>query len=981
MVAETVMLVKGVADSLRKASALRHMRDYQKAAPVKGDVSIDSGLLGRAPAHTQDLGVVTRVVTGVVVDSLAYAHLYKVQVDHGGPAMACTFLGSSSNTFMGAKSLTTLLPSTRVWVLLHPQMPYGVIIATEPDVIIDGRDSLADFITTVSRSGFKVDDAHAFPSVMANGSGVTDFSSWRPFDGTSAGEWGHITETGLRLFLDPFMAQLAVNEACGVFAFFFDNMLRLAGHNLQMRTSGSELEALNDQGEFINYQGYTPYTWENKGVTAHGVVPGTERDAQASQIDEQHYAEREPVYDDQKPFHRIQNYHGYLGQGGQRRIYLPPSADYYRYSNTSDSPAVFSEDMSLTGRYSLRSAKAITIAKRVPMVNPERARRPEAVAEGEWEGNYKFAGVFHDDNSVPPGITVPDHEVRDELDFPDGATADYKWLVRAAGVLDAHVHTFNWEANHAYWYHRGDWHVQQEEDGSIASMYQVPIPFGSLATSQYLEPPEARTHKVDHRYAETGDARYYPNESSIDLLEDGGIVIADGFGSELRMTGGHVFISAPGDIWLKSGRNTNVWAGQDSITRAKNSVDITANDRDVRIKAENNMQLLAGNSGIGGLLLESRGTMLYDYAPNIGEDVSSGGVVVKSSKAPAVTLGEGVYIRSGLDVSSSMGEITLDCNQGRGVYKTNAQYQEHFVRHGIWWWFCDGEGDNVGNITSSYEFVPGWCSIGGSCGINGHLAINGHKANRGWDLVVDGHYASTWCDPRVYCLEGESLAQTLAFIEEATTQRQSLLASIGIEQYESQFVDWWYPGFMPGNNSKIASIGVSMRTQEQYLTSDFTLFEDRWQQLARLSEEASGTGSAQTGKWEENPVPITAKKDEPIATYPYPGKEAWKDDHNLYELGLRYSDHEEESGFVAKAVERNDEGVGAPYTGSNTEPPFSYDQISAQGIKALDGNYRVIIGSASSSVEDSRAVAGTDKSAPEGPDAPPPETEPAPPEE
>lgn len=980
-VTQKVYLVQGMQDSLRNGRAQRQMRDDQLNAPAAAESANDQGLLSRHAIFTQDLGNTTKVLTGIVVDSLAGLHFYKVQLDHGMPIMGCTALGSSSNAFMGARSLSTIVPGSRVWCLVHPQMEYGVILGCEPDISIDARNKLSDFISLSSRSGHKVDDAHTFPTTMAKGSGVIDFATDRPFDGTTAGEWGHITETGLRMFLDPFMLQMAVNESCGVFAFLFDNMLRIAGHNLQIRTSGSELEALNDQGEFTHIHGFTPYPWEHKGVLKHNAVPNREHTTEESQVKTPWYAEREPVYDDQMPFHRVTHTQGYLGQGGQRRVQLPSSNDgVYRYGSepTELGPLVFSEDILLTGRYNLRSAKAISIAKHVPMANFKRMVRPETISAesggADSETNYMFAGIKEWANNVTGSAqSIPSHEIRDELKASSvwaHPSAVPTFLIRAAGIMDSHAFTFNMESNHAYFYHKSDWGTSDEAGsplrrGDYAS-FQPSINFTALATKQYLEPPAAITPgTIDHRYDDNpeGVGGYYPNESSIDLLEDGGVVIADGFGSEIRMTGGQIFLSAPGDIWLKSGRNTNVWSGQDTIVKAKNSIDITASDKDVRIKSEKNMQLLAGNAGIGGLLLESRGVEQYEFAPKLGEDVLSGGVVIKSSKAPAVVLGPSVYLRAGLD-ETALGDITIDCNQGRGIYKTNAAFQEHFVRHGIWWWFCEGTGETVGKVTSAYEFLPTWCSIGGSCGINGHLAINGHKANKGWDLVVDGHYASTACDIRVYCLEGASLAKTVQFIQEATEDRQGLLAGIGAEQYASQFTAWWYGDKRPGKNKTIENIGVSLRDSKQYLTEEFVLFEDRWQQLSRLAVPKDSAQPA--GKWSENPVSIKATGG--AETYPYPGKKPWKDDKNLIQPDLGFVTSDPATGALHTAgVVRNDPAsgpaplqTGMPYRGmpgfsvlglqiSPSKEPWAFMPIEESF--ALDGNYRVIIPSETASLE------------------------------
>ena len=43
------------------------------------------------------------------------------------------------------------------------------------------------------------------------------------------------------------------------------------------------------------------------------------------------------------------------------------------------------------------------------------------------------------------------------------------------------------------------------------------------------------------------------------LLEDGTVVIGDGYGAEIRMCAGSITISAPGDVWLKPGKNAQMW--------------------------------------------------------------------------------------------------------------------------------------------------------------------------------------------------------------------------------------------------------------------------------------------------------------------------------------------------------------------------------------------------------------------------------------
>jgi hypothetical protein len=256
---------------------------------------------------------------------------------------------------------------------------------------------------------------------------------------------------------------------------------------------------------------------------------------------------------------------------------------------------------------------------------------------------------------------------------------------------------------------------------------------------------------------------------------------------------------------------------------------------------------------------------------------------------------------------------------------------EHFVRNGIWWNFCTQTGPEVGEVTDVYEFLPDWCSLPATVACDGELVAQGHFANRGWQIAVDGHMASTRaCQPggeHIFCLEGDPLQEWSDWIDEATTIRQLEITAEGERQYKSQFTDWWYADKQPGKNSVIGKIGVSMRKKDEYLTGDFTLYEDRWQRLARITGEG-------TGKWEEKAVPIFMSSgggpggdgagDGP-ETFPHPGKIKWKEDESLSEL---------------KAEQLEVAGGGIRAKGMDA----LVDETNFGGVKTfiLDGNYRVV---------------------------------------
>ena len=194
----------------------------------------------------------------------------------------------------------------------------------------------------------------------------------------------------------------------------------------------------------------------------------------------------------------------------------------------------------------------------------------------------------------------------------------------------------------------------------------------------YLSEPVPRKIKVDHRY---GMQNFYETESFFSLLEDGSVVIGDGYGAEIRMSGGCVTISAPGDVWLKSGRHTQAWAGGDVIQRANGNVDISTTEKSVRIKAEKDVMVLAGNSGNkGGVLIESRAASTQYNFEQAGDDVQFGGVVLRAPKSNVVALSHQIYLRSGGGNSNIQpGNITIDAGRGEADLVTKSNRISHYV--------------------------------------------------------------------------------------------------------------------------------------------------------------------------------------------------------------------------------------------------------------------------------------------------------------
>ena len=814
----------------------------------------DPHCTGSASRH--DLDAPTQLMQGRVVDAHPYAGCYKVQFERGGPTLPCVLAGGTSFLPMGASASTTLVVGSTVWAIRHPQTAHGVILAVEPSPGVDPTLSSSDFVHGASRTTPQVEGRHAAILQLPGAGGFVDWSAGRPFDATGAGEWGAMAETGVRVHVDPAMAMLAADEATGFFAFYCDQTARVSGVNLQERSAAHEAEALDDQGEALVYRGATPYPWEHRGVIDPAKDPFRDLTALQAQVTEAHYAAVEPLKDDQQPFHRRLELGGYLGQGGRRMVLLPPKpADLpdgvNRYSIPGTGGAAFEEQVTLDGRYLLRAAKGFSLEKAIAIPAPKRRVRPEADT-GDTPANYRFAGVFGQG---------PAHVVPDGLAATDAAAPH---LQQAAGAADTMAFVANWAGVHPIHYHAKDYDLPQPGK-TPAGPAETPIPFAHLATYQYLDRPEPVVIKVDHRLDKVN---YFPNKSYLDFLDDGGVVIGDGFGAELRMVGGQVFITAPGDVWLKSGRNVNTWAGDDAVVRAKGSIDLSATNNDVRIKAKHHVQVLAGNDGVAGaVLIESRAPTSYDYSAP-GEDAAAGGIHLKA-RGQVAAWAAGVYLRTG-GGGLPAGPIVLDAGRGTG---TITSYSDGFTRY-LATSAVDYFGTESG-VTAANLYAADSTRLGSGLVCNGPLNVLSGGAIVNGDVGIAAGHISTeraaQYQYKVGAFEGAQAGEVRRGVDDGVAEAQAEVSSGTAAA--SAFAAYWYGPGAAGADATIKNAAFCWRTAKQCGTDQgFRLYEDRWQQAARL-------GGGAPAVWLEDSVVAPDPAADP--SYPYPGKGPWVDDNGL----------------------------------------------------------------------------------------------------
>jgi len=793
---------------------------------------------------------------GMIVYPLAHAHWYKVQLDGVKAPLGCCSLSESGHAPFGVRHSGTLPAGCHVVVWVPAGRTHGVIIGSYPIANQDPSLLVPDWHVQGGQAGIKREDAYKLPTKnLFHRGDLLDFSAGRPIDSIS-GEYALSTETGIEFLIDSWQTYLRVNEACGLFLNYFDSYTRLAGIQLDVQSAAHDYTARLDEGENRLVQAEYTYPWEALGLYDTGQQLHYEFDPTQVQ-----YSIAKGAYDladgeeDVQTIARWMEHGGYLGQGRLRTLMVPSPGNTAKKRFYKDDPTespdlgLFREMVALDGTYMVESAKQIIIAKRVLIPVAKEMKLPEDQNGGDdaRKNNYKFSGQFG--NGDP-------HKVQD-LNFK-GATPH---LLAASALDDVVTYAANWQAVHPFHYHKGDYKVPQESDLPNANgpqAVQDKLSFDDLNGQLYMQPPQPKTVKIDKRY---NDVNYYQREAGINFLPDGGVVIYDGYGSAIVMTAGNIRFECPGSVYNLPGRSAVTMAGYDIIQRAYNSVDITANQNDVRIKAEHNLQMLGGNATQGGILLESQAPgFVMEFDNKVGEDVVMGGIVLKSPNAGVVAWGGTIYMRTG-GGDSQTGLIVLDADSGQNQVVFNGSTVDTFAGESINLWIGSaGGGSGSFEATATYNFTASAAVLSGELIVGGAAVYLGPIVVQG-AVAATGGFAAGEGAPFVGNLKPGDVASAFAEASQAISEEESGSTTF----YDSVFANYLYKPNEPGDDTVIKQAHFSYRDKDQqYGTNQFKFPESRWQMMQRLKMASGGSG------WDENPVTYQGQQQ-----MPWPGNDNW----------------------------------------------------------------------------------------------------------
>lgn len=821
-----------------------------------------------AATNLHKLGYEGRMFRGVVIHPLPYINWYKVQTAEAGGWIACCSLVHGTLLPGGPRSLAMPGPNESVMVFKPRGMNVGYIVGTIPNAIAEGSVVVPDWVSQGSGAGLKREEGHKFPvKGLYKKGGTIDWSDQRPQDQTPL-EQGWISPFGLAITIDDEMVQVRANEMCGLTCTIYDSWCRLAGLQLLVESGVHEVDAGDDEGESRYFHGIATYPFEALGQYKEGQEWTQEfSDKEVQYTRHKGKVDLPDGKEDLQPIYRYQEYGGYLGQGHVRTVNRPEKEGGQRFFKDQSKPDIglFVESIALDGGYTLLSAKDVHIGKRCKIVVPKQLK-PQADKNGDdgEQGNYKFSSLFGGGE---------EHKVKDVK-----VTGEVKSVLRAAAVLDLLAYAANWKYPHPFHYHKADYKTWNPSDITDLPHDTDVVPFGGDAF--FVKDPTPVKLKIDHRY---GQVEYFERESFLRFFDDGTVMLGSGCGVDLVMAGGRARINAPKGVDICPGTEFTVLAEQ-IVMRAKGSVDISSTDKDVRLKAESNMQLLAGNKGKGGILLEAKGRGTQEQFKNkYGEDVVSNGVLIRAAQSAVASYGKDIYIRTG-GADLGEGDILIDASRGKRRAQVFAREFHTYTTKGVT--FNYGPVDKSSTVTKVYSFGEKSCVMDVKLLLGGKLiGYSGGGGKPG--IIVDGGVYGTKAFATAGVMADKKgmflgkvpggFAGTISSACNSASSSVEILRNAGSSRHQTTIVDKYYQTDQLGDDALIENLKFSFRdppaSTTQYKTEQFKLPESRWQQYVRFG---MGTGGVQ---WTEKPVLYQGRE-----TYPWPGKKKWADEPTFLKL-------------------------------------------------------------------------------------------------
>lgn len=533
---------------------------------------------------------------GVVIRSGAGTYDVELISLTGGFPVTCICLNNVLAASVGASDCS--LPPVGAIMLFtrfSRNAGSGVAFGISPGLGHTVKDKLFNSYTCVPSGGTSAYCNDGYMKLAKEFKEQVSFSDTeRPCD-TYPGDHLITNEAGVMFGLLRMLTFMRATERAKLEMFVLDDLVRLVSGHYQHFSSLGDLQVYNDEGrasmefratqhqqEYYGAEEYKPFAkLRNQDREKENITTGSEQ-----------------TYDTKNAVslkERIQAFIGDLGNLVHLIICNPElTEDKLRLRGGAyNHSGLFQQAVTTSGAMAVRTADTLILQRGDTIPVPVKMKEP-------WD---------------PNGDKAEDMDKKREADKPYQLKDADPWA--GSLMLRDQVAWLHKQIYAEFDLHEKDWHVPEENE---------------------LAAPNNTYDRIDGDKTDFDKA--LGRKSCFGQLRDGSIVLRDAWGSEIFMRGGNIIISCPGQIEYRSGKSQVMMAGHDVCVRAKESVDISATSRDVRIMAQGNLHMAAVAKGI--LIqsysdIEEKGfTKKFRFSDGgkikFGEDVESAGIILKCER-------------------------------------------------------------------------------------------------------------------------------------------------------------------------------------------------------------------------------------------------------------------------------------------------------------------------------------------------------------
>jgi hypothetical protein len=459
-----------------------------------------------------------------------------------------------------------------------------------------------------------------------------DRNKGRPLD-VNPGDWYKTNSLNGFIYLSDFIVGLGATGRTNLRFYATEELAELTSHNLAIDSESYFWQAWH-RAEQVLIMENTAFSI----LEGMGALEGTPFE---SAEDEDNEFKLALLVADQTGFFRQQDLKGGQVEGEWNTIKTTPGNTSIQTSEYGEItyPGLLSEMKRMDGIYRLRAAQEIKLEK------THLITVPQATADIRTH--------------VRPEPEETDGEAPEE---PDSVEEQFGLSQNEKGIVEPLIHDLMADYQEQELFFEG---LRKEGDlwffptkaqieEAIGGAEPIPLPPLNPQQPEYTaiqDTPQDPEPAVSTEDIETYDGKQqtlFKNSSVFLMQEDGGLVIGDGYGAEIRMNRGKVTIASAGDIYLQPGRDLVELTPGNRIMKVGDRVEITSTRDSIAIKAEDNLHMLSGNSGAGGsTVIENKAapvplTEVTQQQLERGQPVGSG-IMLKSEGAGISMLGSYIY--------------------------------------------------------------------------------------------------------------------------------------------------------------------------------------------------------------------------------------------------------------------------------------------------------------------------------------------------